>query len=199
MPSLGISDPAPDFSLVDSDGVSHSLADHRGRKVMLSFYRSAKCPFANYAIDELQGRYKKLAWAVKLDVIAVFQSSTENIDRFILKSRDTTKDKFPFVLLSDPELITYSEYEVNEKFRGNMSGIVRTLRGSADFKQYIRTFVRTRGIEKDTVHTVLPSDFLIDENGIIADCFRAKEIDEHIPLERINAFLLGQKSEKGEI
>eukprot|EP00957_Ditylum_brightwellii_P034067 2580603-Ditylum_brightwellii.AAC.1 len=196
MTSLGIGDPAPDFSLVDSDGVSHSLAEHKGRKVMLSFYRSAACPFCNYAIYQLKGRYKKLAWASNLDVIAVFQSTTEKIDNFILNSRDTTEAEFPFVLLSDPELITYSEYEVSEKFLGNIAGMLRTPRGSPECKKYIRTFVRTHGIDKEALGNILPSDFLIDENGIIADCFRAKGIDEHIPLERINAFLLGQKSEK---
>mmetsp|Transcript_2560 Transcript_2560/g.4028 ORF Transcript_2560/g.4028 Transcript_2560/m.4028 type:complete len:200 (+) Transcript_2560:2-601(+) len=158
---------------------------------MLSFYRSAACPLCNYAIDELQGRYKKLAWAAKLDVIAVFQSSTENIDRFILKSRDTTKDKFPFKLLSDSEMATYADYKVGSSSTGFMKGYLNLkIRGYKELKEYYKTHKRINGFHKETVNRRLPSDFLIDENGVIVDFFRAKAINEHIPLERIDSFLM---------
>ncbi len=39
----------------------------------------------------------------------------------------------------------------------------------------------------------LPADFLIDENGIIVDLFRAKEIYDSMPFERIETFIPKEK------
>jgi len=181
--TIFIGDNAPDFSLMDVNNSTHTLSQHSGRKVMLSFYRSAKCPLCNYAIDELTGRYKKLAWAANLDVIAVFQSTTENIDKFILKTRidgsskEERRSQFPFVVLSDSEQETYAKYGAEKSVRGFVKGCVNILRGTTKYQK-----------------TRLPSDFLIDEDGIIVDCFHAKAINEHIPLDRIDKFLLGESS-----
>ena len=40
--------PAPDFTLTDLDGKSHSLASHRGKTVVLEWF-NPKCPFVNFA------------------------------------------------------------------------------------------------------------------------------------------------------
>mmetsp|Transcript_62163 Transcript_62163/g.92181 ORF Transcript_62163/g.92181 Transcript_62163/m.92181 type:complete len:246 (-) Transcript_62163:449-1186(-) len=195
--SLTIGNPAPDFSLLDSDGAPHSLADHKGRKVMLSFYRSAECPFCNYAIDELQGRYKKLAWASNLDVVAVFQSPTKSIDNYVLKPRDTVKAEYPFHLLADPELMTYREYMVKEKSKKSFKELLANHQETKEYKKYIKTYLKENDVDKDNYQDFLPSDFLIDENGIIVDYFRAKVLTEHIPLDRIEYFLFfGKKKEE---
>eukprot|EP00565_Helicotheca_tamesis_P003863 CAMPEP_0185726564 /NCGR_PEP_ID=MMETSP1171-20130828/2509_1 /TAXON_ID=374046 /ORGANISM="Helicotheca tamensis, Strain CCMP826" /LENGTH=214 /DNA_ID=CAMNT_0028394947 /DNA_START=253 /DNA_END=894 /DNA_ORIENTATION=+ len=193
--TVAIGDCAPDFSLADVDGFSHALAQHRGKKVMLSFYRFAACPLCNYAIDELKGRYKKLAWAANLDVIAVFQSPTESIEQFILKSRDMTKTEFPFTLLSDPEQKTYAQYKVGRSRIGRVRGVANACR-SKECRFYARKHSREHGNKIEGPVDRLPSDFLIDEDGVIVDCFRARAINEHIPLDRINSFLLGEKSKR---
>ena len=36
----------------------------------------------------------------------------------------------------------------------------------------------------------LPADFLIDEDGVVVEHFRARNWSEHIPLDRIDRFLL---------
>ena len=40
MPDLKVGDPAPDFSLQDSNGQTVRLADLRGKKVLLYFFTS---------------------------------------------------------------------------------------------------------------------------------------------------------------
>ena len=40
MPKLKVGDPAPDFTLKDSNGQTVRLADLRGKKVMLYFFTS---------------------------------------------------------------------------------------------------------------------------------------------------------------
>ena len=42
----------------------------------------------------------------------------------------------------------------------------------------------------------LPVDFLINEEGIVVDLFRAQKIEEHMPLERIEAFVPPEKRYK---
>lgn len=41
---LQTGDPAPDFSLSDQDGAIHTLADYRGRKLLIYFYPRADTP-----------------------------------------------------------------------------------------------------------------------------------------------------------
>ena len=50
-----------------------------------------------------------------------------------------------------------------------------------------------RVVKGDKSATILPSEFLIDEKGIIVDLYRAKTLSETIPMERVNCFLLGDK------
>ena len=44
MARLSPGDPAPDFALSDADGNTVSLADYRGRKVIVYFYPAAMTP-----------------------------------------------------------------------------------------------------------------------------------------------------------
>ena len=60
----------PDFKLSDMDGKEHKLSDFRGSKVLLCFYEYTQCPRCAYAVGNLVGNYKKLAWATKLKVSA---------------------------------------------------------------------------------------------------------------------------------
>jgi len=63
-----VANPAPDFTLVDPDGASHSLADYRGKWVVLEWTNHG-CPFVKKHYDtknmqQLQARYtaKGVAW-----------------------------------------------------------------------------------------------------------------------------------------
>mmetsp|Transcript_9059 Transcript_9059/g.13366 ORF Transcript_9059/g.13366 Transcript_9059/m.13366 type:complete len:209 (-) Transcript_9059:22-648(-) len=194
--SVSIGDPAPDFSLDDIDGIPTTLTEHRGRKVMLSFYRSADCPFCNYAIDVLQGNHKKLAWAANLDVIIIFQSTTEAIDNFIFKSRRTTKNRYPFTVLADPDQMAFKKYRVTEQSQGTFRDLLREYKETREYNKYIKKYSLQNEIDKQTYQYLLPTDFLIDENGIIVDCFRSNALTKHIPMRRIKHFLChGEKKE----
>lgn len=50
--------PAPDFSLADVDGVTHTLAEHRGKVVVLEWF-NPECPFVNHA--HTAGELKSMA------------------------------------------------------------------------------------------------------------------------------------------
>ena len=65
---VDIGNKVPDFKLLDMDGKEHRLSDFRGSKVLLCFYEFTQCPRCAYAVGNLVGNYKKLAWASKLKV-----------------------------------------------------------------------------------------------------------------------------------
>ncbi len=44
---------APEFAVADVFGVPVRLADYRGQRLLLSFYRYASCPLCNLRVHEL--------------------------------------------------------------------------------------------------------------------------------------------------
>ena len=95
---------APDFSLEGSDGKRHTLAEFRGKRLVLYFYpkddtpgctAEAKC--LNSSIDEIR---KKGA-----EVVGISADSLDSHAKF------TNKYGLGFLLLSDPEKKTIKEYE----------------------------------------------------------------------------------------
>ena len=119
---LKIGDTAPDFTLLDSDGIEHKLSDYIGRKIVLYFYpkdntpgctRQA-CAFAS-AYDEFKGR--------DIVVIGISRDSVASHKKF------AEKYSLPFILLSDPDLLAIQSYGVwqEKKLYGKTSfGVVRT-------------------------------------------------------------------------
>ena len=73
---------APDFTVTDFTGVTRTLSDYRGKKVLLSFYRYASCPFCNLRIHQL--RQKAAEWEGQgLVMLAVFQSPAAGVTGWI--------------------------------------------------------------------------------------------------------------------
>ena len=119
---LKIGDIAPDFALLDSEGMEHKLSDYLGRKIVLYFYprdntpgctRQA-CAFAS-AYDEFRRR--------EILVIGISRDSVASHKKF------AEKNNLPFILLSDPDLVAIQSYGVwqEKKLYGKTSfGVVRT-------------------------------------------------------------------------
>jgi len=56
----GVGEPAPDFTLPDGDGRPVHLADYRGQRVMLVFYRGDWCPYCMDQLDNYQSLLPEL-------------------------------------------------------------------------------------------------------------------------------------------
>ena len=63
---FGVGDVAPDWTLVDGDGVEHSMADYRGRLVVLDFWATwcPHCRNAMPAMQRLHDEYESSAVAI---------------------------------------------------------------------------------------------------------------------------------------
>ncbi len=72
------------FSFNDIYDRPFQLADLRGKRVMLSFFRDAACPFCHFRVYELTHNYKH--WKERnLEVIAVFSDTAEQVRHFVAK------------------------------------------------------------------------------------------------------------------
>ena len=119
---MKIGDKAPVFTLRDKDGKSVSLADFRGRKVVLYFYpkdNTPGCTRQACAFAQNYGEFQKH----NIAVIGVSKDGTASHQKF------AEKYSLPFVLLSDPELTAIKAYGVwkEKKLYGKVSmGVART-------------------------------------------------------------------------
>ena len=113
---------APNFTLNDKDGNAVSLSDFRGKKVVLYFYPRDNTPGCTR---------QACAFATSYDVfrskdIAVIGIS---LDSVVSHQKFAEKYNPPFILLSDPELVSIKAYDVwqKKKLYGKVSmGVVRS-------------------------------------------------------------------------
>jgi peroxiredoxin len=68
-PAAELGKPAPDFTLTDTDGVAHHLAEYRGKTVVLEWF-NADCPFSKFA--HTSGELKDTARQVMRDDLVWF-------------------------------------------------------------------------------------------------------------------------------
>ena len=120
MPEVGIK--APDFTLKDKNGNDVSLADFRGKKVVLYFYPRDNTPGCTRQACAFAGVYAQFK-AKGVEVIGVSRDSVASHEKF------AEKHSLPFILLSDPDRLAIESYGVwqEKKNYGKVSmGVVRT-------------------------------------------------------------------------
>ncbi|KAL9185699.1 hypothetical protein ACHAXT_003476 [Thalassiosira profunda] len=178
-----VGDVAPDFELEDGMGLKHKLSSYRGRKILLSFFRFAACPSCLYSIDMMKKQYEMLRKA-GIVIICVFKSTPENIRKF---ASQTLGDAM--LALSDKQGSVYKTYQVKKSTKSAIKSPIKTFLNRETLKPYLH-----RGFFQDASVSgmrLLPADFLIDEDGVILDLFRAeKGSNQHnMPFERIEAII----------
>ncbi|MFI7190121.1 thioredoxin-dependent thiol peroxidase [Nocardia nova] len=119
---LGPGDPAPDFTLPDADGKPVSLADYRGRKVIVYFYPAASTPGCTKQACDFRDNLTELNEAA-LDVIGISPDKPAKLAKF----RDNEKLTFP--LLSDPDrevLQAWGAYGEKTMYGKRITGVIRS-------------------------------------------------------------------------
>lgn len=113
---------APDFELPDKNGDIHTLAEFKGKKVILYFYsrdNTSGCTKQACGFGELYPQFIEK----NAVVIGVSKDSAASHQKF------AEKYNLPFILLSDTELKAIQAYDVwqEKKIYGKVSmGVVRT-------------------------------------------------------------------------
>ncbi len=119
---LEVGQKAPDFTLPDKNGDMVSLADFRGKKVVLYFYskdNTSGCTKQACAFSLAYHQFK----AMNVEVIGISKDSVASHEKF------AAKHSLPFLLLSDEERKVLQAYDVlkEKKSAGKVTmGTLRT-------------------------------------------------------------------------
>ncbi|MBR2222111.1 MAG: thioredoxin-dependent thiol peroxidase [Campylobacter sp.] len=119
---LAAGDMAPEFSLENSDGVSISLRDFRGKNVVLYFYPKDNTPGCTTEACEFSANYDEFI-ANDTVIVGVSPDSVKSHSGFIIKQN------LKHILLSDINkdvAKAYGVWQVRKNYGKEYLGIVRT-------------------------------------------------------------------------
>ena len=119
---LAVGDTAPTFSLPDADGNTVSLADYRGRKVIVYFYPAASTPGCTKQACDFRDNLRELEES-GLDVVGISPDKPAKLAKF----RDAQELTFP--LLSDPDrevLTAWGAYGEKTMYGKTVQGVIRS-------------------------------------------------------------------------
>lgn len=122
MITLTKGDKAPDFSGIDQDGNTHTLADYKGKKLVVFFYPKASTPGCTAEACDLRDNFERFK-ANNYELLGVSADDQKKQAKF--------KEKYnlPFPLLADVDKTVINAFGVwgPKKFMGRLfDGINRT-------------------------------------------------------------------------
>jgi len=122
MMHLKIGDKAPELNVKDQDGIMHSLADYKGKKIVLYFYPKDATPGCTVQACNLRDNHNLLKKA-GYSIIGVSADNENSHIKFIEKQNLN----FPLLADTDKELIKRYGVWGEKKFMGKTyDGIHRT-------------------------------------------------------------------------
>ncbi|MGF6885593.1 peroxiredoxin Q/BCP [Nocardia sp. GAS34] len=119
---LSPGDTAPAFTLPDADGKPVSLADYRGRKVIVYFYPAASTPGCTKEACDFRDNLAELDGA-GIDVVGISPDKPAKLAKF----RDNEQLTFP--LLSDPDrevLTAWGAFGEKMMYGKKITGVIRS-------------------------------------------------------------------------
>ena len=164
----------PTLPLADIDGRPIRIGD--GRKLLLSVFREAACPFCNVRVYELTHDHDDLR-ARGLDIVAIFHSDERDVRRFI------ARQPRPFRMVADPEGRAHAAFGAERSGFGKVRAML--LRLPALVKG-LRLLGRVPGARRSGA--LMPADFLIDGAGRIVATHYGRDAGDHMPMARILRF-----------
>ena len=160
----------------DINGNPFDLSTLAGKKILLTFYRDAYCPFCNLRIKEITklqdefGKYNAM-------MVGIFNSTATEI------IKHNKKRNFNLWMIADPENKLYKEYNISRSYTGMLKAFLR-------IKRMIQfTMAGYFTLKSLTKSPLLPVDFLIDENQNIVKSYYGKDFGDHMPINEILNFI----------
>lgn len=145
-----------------------------GKKVLLSLFREATCPFCNFRVYELTHNYPGLS-SLGLEIVVVFSSDRDDVLKYI------ARQPRPFRMLADPDNKLHQAFKIKSSWWGKLKAMMfrmpAMMRGMG--------MVGMRGMASGNL---MPADFLIDGEGNIVETYYGEDAGDHIPMERIELF-----------
>ena len=168
--------PAKDFKAEDLLGNTVALQDFKGKRLMLSFYRYAACPFCNLRVHRLIQQHASLVER-GLRLVAVFKSPRDSILKY------AGKQNAPFPTIADPKRILYRLYGIDSSWTGFIRG---ALRMSSVTSALMKGFWPGK---MEGIKSKVPADFLISPDLTVEVAYYGSDIGDHLPIEKIYQWL----------
>jgi peroxiredoxin Q/BCP len=146
---LSTGDQALAFSTTDILGNVVTLADYRGKKTLICFFRYVGCPFCQLVFQAILAQYPKFA-KKGLAIVVFFQSPKESI----IEAMQGTA--VPFPVIADPEKELYNLYGVESSVLGAVRGLVKI---PTFYRRLQKEHIRTGKLEGDLL--LMPAYFLV--------------------------------------
>jgi peroxiredoxin Q/BCP len=122
MPQLEAGKPAPDFTLTAADGSQVSLADYRGRRVIVYFYPAAMTPGCTKQACDFRDSLDALQ-AAGFAVLGISPDQPAKLAKFV------ERDGLTFPLLSDPDrsvLEAWGAWGEKTMYGKKVTGVIRS-------------------------------------------------------------------------
>ncbi len=119
---LAPGDTAPEFTLPDADGKPVSLADYRGRRVVVYFYPAAGTPGCTKQACDFRDNLAELNGA-GLDVLGISPDKPAKLARF----RDKEGLTFPLLSDADKEVLNaWGTFGEKQMYGKTVTGVIRS-------------------------------------------------------------------------
>lgn len=172
MSRLKQGDMAPNITLQDTNDELFNLETYRGKKVLVSFYRFATCPFCNLRIHDIVQNFTH--YHQHFEMIAIFESRPLNLKNMMEKYHA------PFPIMSDYSGIYYRSFGLEKSVIGVIKGMV--FRMPSLIKSMLMGNIPTH---VDSPMTRMPADFLVDEKGKIEIAYYGKDEGDHLDISTL--------------
>ena len=171
---------APLFAKSDVFGRQINLADYKGKKVLLGFFRHAGCPFCNMRVHTLTKVHEELKQK-GLEMIFFFESPEKIIQRSTFH-----QEVSPIPIISDPEKEIYNAYGIEESgwksAVGHMTGFVQ------NFINAKRNGLPVHPMAAGESISTIPAEFLLDENLNVKELHYSQKLTDRMSVNKIKAF-----------
>jgi len=115
-------DAAPDFTLLDADEKPVSLADYRGRRVVVYFYPAASTPGCTKEACDFRDNLSELNGA-GIDVLGISPDKPAKLAKF----RDQEGLTFPLLSDADKGVLTaWGAYGEKQMYGKTVTGVIRS-------------------------------------------------------------------------
>jgi thioredoxin-dependent peroxiredoxin len=169
---------APSFTVKDVNGTTVNLADFKGKKILLTFYRNVGCPVCNLRFHELQEQ-ADLFKTKNLVVLAIYESTPENMKTYL------EGETVYATMIPNPDQSLYQLYDIDKSMGKVMKGMFHGAMGK--MKAGKKLFKKK--IAQDGNSNRISADFLIDEKGNVRTAYYGKYVGDHLPIVDIKQFL----------
>jgi thioredoxin-dependent peroxiredoxin len=177
---LNLNVSAPAFSLIDIFNRPIHLADYKGKKVFIGFFRHAGCPFCNLRVHSLVKMREGLLQK-NMEMIFFFESKKETMLRSMFH-----QEVSPIPLIADPEKKWYSIYGIENSFSKSVYSHLTTFIQTAIKAQ--QTKVPIHAMASGESFSTMPAEFMLDENLIIRKLHYSQTLNDRLSLQAIEDF-----------